>query len=359
MKAAVCRAFGEPLVVEEVTLSPPGPGEIRVRLGACAICHSDIHYAEGAWGGQLPAVYGHEAAGEVVAAGEGVIGFAPGDRVVVTLIRSCGECAFCAEGNEVFCERAFSLDARDVIHDHAGHGLHQAMRTGAFAEEVVVHASQAVVIPPDMPYDVASLIACGVLTGFGAVTNTAGVRRGESVAVIGTGGVGINTLQAARHVGASPVIAIDLSEDKLAAAPGFGATHTVNPARRDAQAAVLELTRDRGVHYAFVTVGAKKAIEQAAGLVRKGGAIVIVGMPASGVMAEYDPSTLAAYGIRIVGSKMGSARIARDIPMLVDLYRRGELLLDPLISGRYALGDINEAIASVNRGEALRNVIVF
>ena len=135
-------------------------------------------------------------------------------RVVVTLIRSCGECAFCVEGNEVFCERAFSLDARDVIHDHAGHGLHQAMRTGAFAEEVVVHASQAVVIPPDMPYDVASLIACGVLTGFGAVTNTAGVRRGESVAVIGTGGVGINTLQAARHVGASPVIAIDLSEDR-------------------------------------------------------------------------------------------------------------------------------------------------
>ncbi|MCB1991665.1 MAG: zinc-binding dehydrogenase, partial [Geminicoccaceae bacterium] len=231
--------------------------------------------------------------------------------------------------------------------------------TGAFAEEVVVHASQAVVIPPDMPYDVASLIACGVLTGFGAVTNTAGVRRGESVAVIGTGGVGINTLQAARHVGASPVIAIDLSEDKLAAAPGFGATHTVNPARRDAQAAVLELTQDRGVHYAFVTVGAKKAIEQAAGLVRKGGAIVIVGMPASGVTVDLDPTTLAACGQRVLGSKMGSARIAVDIPYLVGLYRQGRLELDALVSGRYPLAGINDAIASSRRGRALRNVIVF
>ncbi len=359
MKAAVCRAFGAPLAIEDVDIAAPGPGEIKVRMAACAICHSDIHYIEGAWGGALPAVYGHEAAGIVEEAGAGVSHVRPGDHVVVTLIRSCGHCPSCAEGAPVFCETVFPLDQRSPLRSAAGETLVHGMRTGAFAEYVVVDASQAVAIPPEVPLDSASLIACGVITGLGAVVNTAGVRAGNSVVVIGAGGVGLNSVQGAALAGASPIIAVDLSPAKLDAARQFGATHTIDAGCDDVAARVAEYTGGRRADYVFVTVGAKAAIEQAFDLMKRNGNVVIVGMPASGVTTAFDPSSLAAYGQRILGSKMGSARIQIDVPKIIELYRQGRLKLDELISGRYPLDRINEAIASVKQGSALRNVIVF
>ena len=359
MKAALCREFGKPLCVEEIEISPPGAGEIMVELGACAICHSDIHYAEGAWGGDLPAVYGHEAAGTVCEVGAGVAGFRTGDHVVVTLIRSCGRCHHCARGELVACQASFPLDATSPLSDADGATVAQGLATGAFAEYVVVDASQAVVVPDDLPFERASLLACGVITGVGAVVNTAKVPAGASVVVIGAGGVGLNSIQGAALCGAATIIAVDLSDEKLAAATDFGATHTLNAVGDDVRAGVKQLTGGRGADYVFVTVGAKEAFDSSYRLIGWAGTVVLVGMPASGVKSELDVLTAAIKSQRILGSRMGGARIAVDIPYLVSLYRQGRLKLDELISGRYPLAEINDAIAAVKRGRALRNVIVF
>ena len=358
-RAAVCRAFGEPLRVETIDLADPGPGEVRVRTAATAICHSDIFYLDGAWGGALPAVYGHEAAGTVEAVGPGVTRLNAGDRVVVTLIRSCGFCPACEEGAPVFCEEVFPLDRQTPIRDSSGQPLTHGLRTGAFAEHMVVDASQAVRIPGDVPFDSASLVACGVLTGLGAVVNTAKVAAGASVVVIGCGGVGLNSVQGARLAGASPIIAVDVAPAKLDAALAFGATHAIDARREDVAARVAEWTKGRKADAVFVTVGVKGAVEQGISLMKRNGATVIVGMPPSGVGATIDPGWLAGDGQRILGSKMGSARPIIDIPKIVELYQAGRLKLDELISGRYGLDHINEAIASARSGTAIRNVIVF
>jgi S-(hydroxymethyl)glutathione dehydrogenase/alcohol dehydrogenase len=359
MKAAVCREFGKPLVIEEVSLADAGPGEVKVKLAATAICHSDISYADGAWGGDLPAVYGHECAGVVETVGLGVTTVKPGDAVVVTLIRSCGHCHGCVRGMPVTCSTQFPLDAKSPITDKSGKPLIQSMRTGGFAEQVLVHESQCVTIPSTIPMTSASLLACGVITGFGAVTNTARVPAGSHVVVIGTGGVGLNSIQGARVCGARTVIAVDIADNKLEAAKGFGATHGINSSKENVLDRVMQLTESRGADYVFVTVGAKGAFDSSYALLAKGGSTVLVGMPASGVMSEIDPGTMAAYSQNVLGSKMGSARIQVDIPNLVDLYQQKRVKLDELITKTYPLEQINEAIAAVKRGEALRNVIVF
>jgi S-(hydroxymethyl)glutathione dehydrogenase / alcohol dehydrogenase len=357
--AAVCRAFGAPLTIETVELAEPGPGEVLIRTAACAICHSDIFYVDGAWGGGLPAVYGHEAAGVVEAVGPGVSRVKPGDHVVATLIRNCGFCPACTEGAPVFCEETFPLDRLSPLTDRAGKPIAHGMRTGAFAEHMVVEQSQAVAIPKDVPLDSASLIACGVLTGMGAVVNTAGAKPGSSVVVIGCGGVGLNSIQGARLAGASPIIAVDVEPAKLAAAREFGATETINAKSENVAERAAALNGGRKADWVFVSVGVKGAAEQGVSLMKRNGATVLVGMPPSGVMATIDPGWLAADGQRILGSKMGSARPAIDVPMIVKLYREGRLKLDQLISGRYRLESINEALASSRSGAALRNVIVF
>ena len=209
MKAAICYEFGKPLVIEDVVLDSPQTNEVRVKLSTCAICHSDIHHMDGDWGGTLPAIYGHEAAGVVAEIGPGVTLAKPGDPVVVTLIRSCGRCFFCDKGESHLCETTFRLDKQGPLHTKGGQPILQALRTAAFAEEVVVHESQIVKVSPDMPMDSASLLACGVITGYGAVVNTARVPVGSSVVVIGTGGVGLNSVQGAALSGATPLIAID------------------------------------------------------------------------------------------------------------------------------------------------------
>jgi S-(hydroxymethyl)glutathione dehydrogenase/alcohol dehydrogenase len=359
VRAAICRAFGQPLTIEEIVLDDPGPGEVEVDVRACAICHSDITFIEGGWGGRLPAIFGHEAAGIVRRTGAGVTGLKPGDHVVVTLIRSCGSCHYCSAGSTVMCEETFDLDRRDALHSPGGEAMWQAMRSGAFAERVLVHHSQVVQTPRDMPFDLASLLACGVITGYGAVVNSAKVKPGQAVVVVGCGGVGLNAVQGAAHAGANPVIALDLSQAKLDAAMRFGATHGVNPASGDAAKEIMQLTGGRGADHVFVTVGAPRAFDAAFDYVTKNATVVIVGIPASGVKLTYDPVTMNSWNQRLIGSKMGEAVVARDIPALIRSWQEGRLKLEELVSGRYPLERINEAIAGVTRGEALRNVIVF
>ena len=359
MKAAVCRAFGEPLVIEDLTVGEPETGEVRVAIRACAVCHSDIHAAEGSWGGILPAVYGHEAAGVVEAVGPGVTRVTPGDHVVVTLLRSCGYCFFCTRGEPYLCESEFALATPGRLRDAAGEPVHAGISTGAFAEVAIVHESQIALLPKSLPFDLGSLLGCGVITGFGAVVSTAEVPVGASVVVIGTGGVGLNAIQGALISGARPIMALDLSAGKREAALAFGATHAADPSVGDVATEVRALTAGRGADYVFVTVGSIRAIEQGLTLLRSGGALVIVGMPGEGETFETVAVDLADAGRRILGSNMGSTRLQTTIPALVDLYEQGRLKLDELITGRYPLEQINEAFASVNRGEALRNVVVF
>jgi S-(hydroxymethyl)glutathione dehydrogenase/alcohol dehydrogenase len=359
MKAAVCYEFGKPLAVEEVEIDPPQQDEVAVRIAATAICHSDVHLIRGEWGGALPVVAGHEAAGVVTAVGPGVSCLKPGERVVVTLLRWCGHCFFCTIGRPYDCEGEFALDRESRLRNREGVSLTHGIRTAAFAEYTVVHQTQAVQIPADMPLDRACLLACGVITGLGAVTNTVGVEAGSSVVVIGTGGVGLNSVQGAVLSGATKIIAVDLLENKLEAARYFGATHTLNPAGVDIVSAVLALTEGRGADYAFVTVGSSRAISQASRMIRRGGTAVVVGMPGNADVGFTLNAHEIVYGRKVVGSNMGSARPSVDIPRLVELYQRGRLKLDELISGCYPLDRINEAIESMERGEALRNVIVF
>ena len=283
-------------------------------LDAVAICHSDILFAEGGWGGTLPAVYGHEAAGRVSAVGPNVQGLAEGDSVVVTLIRACGSCPNCASGQPTICETPQAPEGPLQTAD--GAPLFQAMNTGGFAEKVVVDRSQAVKISHDIPKDAACLIACGVITGVGAVVNAAGLRAGQDVVVIGAGGVGLNAIQGARIAGARRIVAVDMTEEKL-------------------------------------------AYETAPRYLAAGGRVIMVGMPHSGAEASYEPVVLAALGQGMVGSKMGDVVIQRDIPWMVDLYLQGRLQLDSLISGRWRLDQINEAIADTKTGAAKRNVIIF
>ncbi|MFN8446704.1 MAG: Zn-dependent alcohol dehydrogenase [Caldilineaceae bacterium] len=359
MKAAVCYEFGKPLVVEEVQLDAPQAGEVKAKIAACAICHSDVHWIRGEWGMEVPCVAGHEAAGVITEVGPGVTRVKVGDPVVITLIRSCGHCFYCTIGRPYNCEGDFALNSETRLHTLDGKPIVQAVRVGSFAEYVVVDQSQVVKVPDSLPLDQASLLACGVITGLGAVVNTAEVETGSSVVVIGTGGVGLNSIQGAVLSGASKIIAIDLLDQKLEAAKRFGATHIINGRNEDVLAKVLSLTENRGVDYAFVTVGSSRAIVQASNLVRKGGTTVIVGMPSNADANVPLNSHTLTTGRNVMGSNMGSTRPSVDIPHLVELYQQGRLKLDELITKRYTLDQINEAIESMERGEALRNVIVF
>ncbi|CUH98810.1 Zn-dependent alcohol dehydrogenase [Leisingera aquaemixtae] len=358
IKAAVCHAFGAPLVIEQVKLAPPGMGEVEVTLDAVAICHSDISYAEGAWGGHLPAVYGHEAAGVITRLGGGVQGFAEGDSVVVTLIRSCGTCPSCAGGRPVICETPYD-GVNGPLKTAEGGPLEQAMACGAFAEKVVVDQRQIVKIPAEMGKDVAALLSCGVITGVGAAVNAAQLRAGQDVVVIGVGGVGLNAIQGARIAGARRIVAVDMSQEKLDIAKEFGATHGVLATEDKPWKAAFQALGGRGADAVLVTVGAIPAYEQAPRYLARGGKAVLIGMPHSGAKASYEPVVLAAVGQGLIGSKMGDVVIQRDIPWMVDLYQQGRLKLDELISGRWFLEQINEAIADTKTGSAKRNVIVF
>jgi S-(hydroxymethyl)glutathione dehydrogenase / alcohol dehydrogenase len=359
MKAAICYEFGQPLRVEEVEIDAPRKGEVKVRLAATGICHSDVHLIRGEWGGDLPVVAGHEAAGVVEEVGDDVTLTQPGDRVVVSLIRSCGRCFYCAMGSPQQCEGMFALETESRLHTRRGEPLRQGLLTAAFAEYTIVDQSQVVPVPDDMPLDRAALLACGVITGVGAVTNIARVTPGSSVVVIGLGGVGLNAVQGAVLAGAYPIIALDVLDTKLTAARTFGATHTVNAGWADVRAVVKDLTDGRRADYVFVTVGSPAAVAQGLTLVRREGTVAIVGIPQRGANVPLGIAELVLTGKRVIGCLMGATRLQVDVPRLVALYQQGRLKLDELITARYQLEQINEAIAVMERGEALRNVIVF
>lgn len=357
MKAAVCYEFGKPLVVEEVDIDPPQKGEVKVRLGATAICHSDIHVIRGAWGGKLPIVPGHESAGYIEELGENVTSVKPGDTVVVSLLASCGRCLYCVTGRPHLCEARWPLNRESRLRNKRGQSLTHMTRTATFAEHAIVHESQVVPVPREMPIDRAALLACGVITGFGAVVNRARVEPLSSVVVVGTGGVGLNSVQGAAYSGAYPIIAVDISDSKLEAARAFGATHTVNASDKDAVTKVQQLTEGRGADYVFVTVGIAAAVQQGFAMSGPRGMTVVVGIP-----PRVETITLPPYlpGERMLtSSSMGTTRLSVDVPKLVALYQAGRLKLDELITARYPLEQINEAIESVEKGQALRNVIMF
>jgi len=360
VKAAVCYQFNQPLSVEEVEIDPPGFGEVKVRMVAAAICHSDIHFIRGERDARPPLVVGHEGAGVVEEIGPGVTLVNPGDAVALSLLRSCGRCFFCARGESYLCEGEFALNSESRLRNQRGHSLYDGgLGASAFAECAVVDQSQLAPIPADVPLECAALLACGVITGLGAVVNTARVPPGSSVVVIGTGGVGLNAVQGAALAGARIIVALDTVEAKLRAAHEFGATHSVQVGRDDPLEAVRDLTGRRGADYAFVTVGSALAVEQGLALLRRAGTLVVVGLPGPGVTAALPIREFAWAGQRILGSCMGSTRLSVDIPWLIDLYRQGRLKLEELITARYPLEGINDAIAVVERGEARRNVINF
>jgi Zn-dependent alcohol dehydrogenase len=360
MKAAVCYEFGKPLTIEELELAPPKKGEVRVRLAATAICHSDLHALKGEGSANVPVVFGHEAAGVVEELGENASLTKQGDRVVVCLLRSCGRCFYCTQGLPHLCEGEFALNKESRLRNKRGEAVNHGLRTAAFAEYCIVDQSQVVRVPENMPLDRAALLACGVITGLGAVVNTAQVEPGSSVVIIGAGGVGLNAVQGAALAGAYPIIAMDLLDHKLRAARAFGATHVINAdEQKKAVDAVKELTSGRGADYVFVTVGSAGAVTQALSLARKRGSVVIVGMPAPGATASFQVNPFVRGEQRIMSSFMGSTRVSEGVPLLIHLYQQGRLKLDELITARYPLDRINEAIEAVEKGQALRNVIVF
>lgn len=359
MKAAICYEYGQPLSVEDVQIDAPQYGEVQVRIKAVAICHSDVHRIRGDWKGRLPIVVGHEAAGIVERVGEGVQTVQPGDRVAISLLRSCGRCFQCVSGATHLCEGTFAIGAESRLHNQQGQALLHGLNTAAFAEAAIVDQSQLVRVPAELPLDRAALLACGIITGVGAVINTAQVRPGSNVVVIGTGGVGLNAVQGAVLAGASQIIALDILDHKLATAVTFGATAAINAASNDPRQAVRDLTSGRGADYVFVTVGNAQAISQGLSLLRTGGTAVIVGLPRRDALAQVSAYDLVSKGQRIQGSFMGSSRLSIDVPWLAQLYLQGRLKIDELITARYSLSQINEAIETMEGGEALRNVIIF
>jgi S-(hydroxymethyl)glutathione dehydrogenase/alcohol dehydrogenase len=359
LKAAVCYEFGKPLVIEDIDIGPPGKGEVKVRLAATAVCHSDIHVFRGELPFELPAVGGHESAGYVEEVGEGVTCVKPGDPVVVSLLIACGKCFFCTTGRTHLCEAVWPRDKESPYRNQKGQSLTQMFKTGTFAEYSIVDESQVVKMPDDMPLDRASLLACGVITGFGAVVNRAKVEVMSSCVIIGIGGVGLNAVQGAGISGAYPVIAVDINDSKLEAARTFGATHTINSSKVDAIEEVKKMTGGRGADYVFITVGSAKAMEQGFAMTGSCGTTVMVGLPNFKDSLSFQTFPFIMGERTLTGSFMGTTDVQKDVPKLVTLYQAGILKLDELITARYSLDQINEAIEAVMKGEALRNVIMF
>jgi S-(hydroxymethyl)glutathione dehydrogenase/alcohol dehydrogenase len=296
MRAAVCYELGKPLVVEDVQISPPGPGEVRVRVAATAICHSDIHAIRGDWATETPVVAGHESAGVVEEVGEGVTLVEPGDRVVLSLIRSCGRCFYCASGSPELCDYPFRINTESPLRTRGGEVIQLGCRVAGLAEQAMADQSQLVKIGEDVPMDLACLLACGVITGYGAVVNTAQVRPGSTVVVIGTGGVGLNAVQGAVISGAAQIVALDTQAAKLEVARRFGATQALDARDPSTNPAIFEMTEGRGADYVFVTVGSSAAFMQGLELTRRGGSLTVVGMPADGTTVPFPLRGLAGSG---------------------------------------------------------------
>jgi len=359
VKAAVFREVNVPMEIEDISISKPGPREVLVRTGAAGICHSDMHFFNGTYPGQVPMVLGHESAGVVEAVGSDVHYVKPGDHVITCLSVFCGHCEKCLTGHLSLCQepevnRAPDDEPRLSQNDQ---GLTQFAQLGSFAEQMLVHEHALVKIREDMPMDRAALIGCGVTTGVGAVIHTAAVEPGSTVAVIGCGGIGLSCINGAAIAGAARVIAVDMVDSKLELARKFGATDVVNASDGNAVQNVIEMTGG-GVHYSFEAIGLKVTAEQAFQMLRNGGTATVIGMIPPGDMVSLH-GTDFLFEKKIQGSMMGSNRFRVDMPRFVDFYLQGRLHLDDLVSARIKLADINEGMAALETGEVARSVIMF
>lgn len=360
MKAAILYEFGSPLVVEEVELDPPRAGEILVRMAASGVCHSDLHVIQGIHPTSLPAILGHEGAAIVEEVGAGVTHVRPGDHVMLTWLPYCGRCRFCASGRPNLCENVAWYDATledGTCRFHIGERRIHHYNTCSFAEWSVVPAQTAIPVDPSLPLTELALMGCAVMTGVGAALNTARVRPGDTVAVVGCGGVGLNVIQGAAIAGAGTIVAVDVVPAKLELARELGATHTVNPQETGAVEAVRDLTGG-GAEHAFEAIGRPETIELALELVGRGGQAVLVGMAPPAARIPLDALTLTLEERKVRGCWYGSCRPLADFPLLVDLYRAGKLRLDPLIT-ECTLDDVNEAFRRMEAGESARSVIVY
>jgi S-(hydroxymethyl)glutathione dehydrogenase/alcohol dehydrogenase len=359
VRAAILETAPGELVIGDVDVDVVGPREVLVRTVAAGLCHSDLHFMQGVYPYPLPAVLGHESAGVVEAVGSQVVDFRAGDHVVSCVSGFCGACRYCLTGRPYLCDKvglARGPDSPPRL-SRAGDGVFQFFDLASFAEQLLVHEHWLVKLRPDMPLDKAALIGCGVQTGVGAVLNTAAVRPGDTVAVIGCGGIGLNAIQAAALVGASRVIAIDRLASKLAMAQTFGATDIIDASSVDPVAAVQELTGG-GVDYTFEAIGLKATAEQAFNMLGKGGTATVIGMVPIGQRLEIDATQLIS-GKRLQGSNMGSNRFRIDMPQYVDWYLAGKLKLDELVSATMPLEEINAGFEALASGEVARQLILF
>ncbi len=372
VRAAVLREMGlpapyaqsQPLQIRNVTLDGPGPGELLVRVRAAGLCHSDLSVIDGSRPRVMPMVLGHEAAGEIVETGPDTPGFTAGDAVVFAFVPSCGHCSYCAEGRAALCEPGAKTNTAGTLlsgarrwHAEDDSDLHHHLGVSGFAEYTVVSARSAVRIDRDLPPEIAALFGCAVMTGVGAIVNTARVAPGQSVAIFGMGGVGLAALLGAVAAGANPIVAIDVLPAKLELARSLGATHTVL-AGPDTVAQIREATRG-GADFAIETAGVEIALAQAYAATRRGGTTVTVGLPHPQKQFAISAVSLVAEERTVKGSYMGSAVPSRDLPRFIDLYRAGRLPVDRLLTHTLKLDDINAAFDRLARGEAVRQVVLF
>lgn len=357
MKAAVLYAPNQPLVVEDIDIDEPQANEVIVKTAASGVCHSDLHFMEGKYPYPVPAVLGHESAGIVEKVGSAVTKVKPGDRVVVAFVTSCGACDYCVTGRPYLCQNQQALGRVGRL-SKQGQPVMQFANMSAFAEYQLVHENACVKVPDGVPLEAAALVGCSVMTGVGAVSNTAKVPVGATVAVVGAGGVGLNIIQGAKLAGASRIIAVDLLENKLAAAKEFGATDVVDASTGDPVQQVKNLTGG-GVDFAFEAIGLSKTAEQCWGMIKPGGKAVVVGMVPFGQTVNVPGHEFVLGEKSILGSFYGSTRQQYDMPWLMELYRQGRLKIDELITRRYKLDQINEAYEALKNGEVNRSVITF
>lgn len=360
MKAAVLREAKKPLVIEDVDISKPGPHEVLIRTVAAGVCHSDLHFVDGTYPYPLPAVIGHESAGVVEMVGSEVRTCAPGDHVITCLSAYCGHCNHCLTGH---LSRCVSPETKRQQGDaprlsKGGGSMNQFLNLSSFAEQMLIHEHACVKIRKDMPLDRAALIGCGVMTGVGAVFHTSKVQPGDTVAVIGCGGVGLAAINGAAIAGAGRIIAIDVVGSKLNLAKHFGATDVVNAKDGDPVKQVMDLTMG-GVQHSFECIGLKATCEQSFRMLGRGGTANIIGMIPLGVNLELHGADFFLGEKRLQGSLMGSNRFPVDMPRLVDMYLAGKLKLDDMISRRIKLAQVNEALDELKTGEVARSVIVF
>ena len=363
-KAALAREIGK-LTIEEIELDPPKKHEVLVRMQAAGVCHSDLHTYRGELRAMPPLVLGHEGAGIVEQVGESVTRVRPGDRVMVNWIPACETCPTCLSGRYNLCERlpattfqALLPDGTSRLHTLDGLTLKHYLSVATMSEYAVLHEASAIPIPDDVPFEVAAIVGCAVVTGVGAVLNTAQARAGRPAAVIGCGGIGLSAIQGCRLVGCHPIVAVDVLESKLAFARQMGATHTVNAREQDPVEALQALT-GRGPEYVFDSVGSAGTIAQALQAARPGGTAVIIGLAAARAEVAIPAGALVMGNRRLLGSFVGSMQPRLDLPMLIELYRAGKLDLDVLISKRYRLEELPQAFEDMEQGKVARGVLVF